>query len=322
MDKYKKFCIGFVILSVFCFLVIHPLLFYANLGIEDAPARVADNWYKIKEGHANSASGKRLFVLGCSTVTYGVDTELMEKELGITAVNFGSTANMNVYMFDRIKRSLASGDIVLLPLEYDMYRDFPHHDGVIVYVLEFDPDYFWKMPFCDKVQYVYGLGSSFLIKRIVARRIYKKYGDEENIFLSSKHLNANGDLTNNTYETRTYKKPKTPSEQHFSEDCVLGNRKKQILNDFVDFCRNNHITLYVTWPPIYLKTEKTDFDGHDAEYVESIKSLWSSNNVTILGDYRDAFFEADDCYNIATHLNERGKAKYTKHLINLIRPYI
>lgn len=322
MNPYKKFCVSFVFLSLFFLMVIHPALFFANLGIPDAPSRTIDNWFKIKEAHAQNSSGRRIFVLSCSTALYGVDTSVMEQELGITAVNFATTVSLRKYMFDRIKTSLTSGDIIIMPLEYHVYRDTRTEEEVCVYILEYDPDYFYSLPLIEKISCIYTLKTLFLFKRIVARIISPSYGDSEDNFLSSKYLNANGDLTSNTYEASPYKKPYFPEKQNFAGYKVPGSKTAHFIGDFVEYCKGAHIDLYATWPPLYSVTEKKEFFDHDAEVLNGIKNLWLSLNVTILGDYRDAFFEADECYNSPRHLNDRGKAKYTKHLIELIKPYI
>ncbi|MBQ7220885.1 MAG: hypothetical protein IJS28_07900 [Synergistaceae bacterium] len=322
MNPFKKYCISFVILSALCLMVIHPVLFYASLGVEDAPGRTIDNWFRIKEAHANSASGRKLFVLSCSTALYAADTSMMERELGITSVNFATTISLRKYMFDRIRTSLRSGDIVLMPLEYHLYKDRPLEDEIYVYILEYDPEYFGRLPFSEKINCVYGVKTSFLLKRIIARSIRNEYGDDGSSFLISKHLNVNGDLTSNTYETMRYREPTVTPQQCFTNDDVPGKEMGRSISEFVEYCRKSNIKLYATWPPLYPVTGKKDFYGHDAEVARNIKAFWEANGVAVLGDYRDAFFEAEDCYNEASHLNDRAKPRYTRHLIDLIKPYI
>ena len=322
MNPFKKYCISFVVLSAFCLLVIHPVLFYASLGVEDSPGKTIDNWFRIKEAHANSDSGRRLFVLSCSTALYAADTSVMEHELGITAVNFATTSSLRKYMFERIRASLRSGDIVLMPLEYHVYKDRPVENEVYVYILEYDPEYFQRQPFTEKIEFIYGVKTSFLLKRFIARMIGNEYGDDGSHFLHSRYLNSNGDLMSNTYATRTYKQPINAPEQNFADFNVPGEEMGRIISDFVDYCRNLNVKLFATWPPFYPSTGKKDFYGHDAEVAEDIKNFWEANEVMMLGDYRDAFFEADDCYNGTSHLNDLAKPKYTQHLIDLIRPYI
>ena len=322
MTSYKKFCISFVILTAFLLLVVHPAMFFASLGVEDAPARAIDNWFRVKEAHARNSTGRTLFALNGSGTLFGFGAAQMERELGITVVNFGTTASMQEYMFTRIRRTLKSGDIVLMPLDYGLYADHPLEEGNFVYVLEYDKEYFEKLPLADKVKYVYGVSFSFLVRRFIARAFSSKYGDDASDLLSSEHLNVNGDLTNNTYETRTYIKPLSTAKQNFSSSNFPGPWMKQIVSNFVEYCQRLHISVYATWPPLYSLTGKKEFYGYDAEVIEAIKLFWKDLNVPLLGDYRDAFVEADECYKDHIHINDRGRSRYTKHLIELIRPYI
>lgn len=322
MNPFKKFCISFVVLTALYLLIIYPALFFSNLGIEDSPGRIMDDWFKIKEGYAKAHAGRKLFVFGCSETLYGVDSPMMESELDLPVVNFGVVASLRKYMFGRIRYSLTSGDIVLLPIAYHVYQDRPLDEATVVYSLEYDPEYFWQATLAYKAEFIYRLKPSFLLKRILARAIGNEEESDDSSLYSKWYVNANGDLIHNTYETRTYVKPGAAARQCLNDKDAPSYEMRYILTEFAKYCRNAHIKLYVTWPPLYPITEKKEFDGHDSEIVNSVAKFWKENNVQVLGNYSEVLFEADDCYDDPNHLNDRAKPQYMKHLIELIRPYI
>ena len=327
MNLYKKFCINFILILVFCLVIISPTLFCINFGVEDAPGRTMDNWFKVKEAYAKKHEDeKKLFVLSCSTCLYGVDSKKLEDALNIPVVNFATTSSLRKYQFDRIKHSLQAGDIVLMPLEYGIYTDQSSFgkdpQGYYIYVMEFDPEHFNKMSTCEKLFFAIHLKPNFLLKRTFLRPLFHEYGDEGDHFLLSKYLNENGDLTSNTYETKFYNKPRITPDHALNLKDHPGIGMQKTLKNFVEYCEKNNIKLYATWQPIYPVTDKNKFYGHDLESVSNIKKFWNSLGVEVLGNYYDAFYSAEDCYNSWSHLNDRGKEKYTKHLIELLKPYV
>ncbi|MBR0035790.1 MAG: hypothetical protein IJP54_08955, partial [Synergistaceae bacterium] len=158
--------------------------------------------------------------------------------------------------------------------------------------------------------------------RLIARAVSEEQGDDGSHFLSSKYLNANGDLTSNTYEKRVYAKPRIPLRWFFRSSAFPGKWMQQIIANFAEYCSGLNVRIYATWPPVYSPTDKKEFYGRDAEIIEAIKRFWAELNIPMIGDYRDVFMEPEDCFTDYIHINWRGKQKYTKHLIELIRPYI
>lgn len=320
MNPFKRFCISFIVLLCLAFFVIKPILFYVSLGVQDAPGRTIDNWFKIKEGHAKNSSGKKIFVLGHSTTLFGVDTSLMEQELGITSVNFGIAASMRDYVPERLEALLGSGDILLIPWEYHSYGGDELGTEFYVYILEYDPDYFARLSMIEKIAFIHNTDLIFLVKRIFARTFTNDYGDDADYWISSKNLNQNGDLTNNI--GRKYIKPYIPPEKNFSDGEAVSDVIRSILGDLASYCHDRNVNIYAIWPPYYPPTEKKEFYGHDAKVVDAIKRFWSSVGVSVLGDYRNSLVDFEDCYDGPGHLNEIGRKKYTQYLIELIRPYI
>ena len=335
MNLYKKFCLEFIGALFLCLLV-NPILFYLNFGVEDSPGRTINNWLKIKESYAKivppplSKNGK-LFVMGSSGVRHGVMCEEIEKKLNVQAVNFGLTGPLQKYQFDRVKNSLSSGDIVLLINEYHLYADHSswskYFDSYYIFVMEYDTDYYKNLPTFEKIKFMYHLNTKFLFKRLIARYTEKDDGTEDAKFLAqgektSDFMNKNGDITDNTVEMSTYKKPETPEKNALPLKKYPGDEMSIILKNFAEYCRKNNIKLYVTWQAIYPITDKNRFYGHDLEAVNNIKNFWSNLNVEVLGNYYDAFCTAEECYNSESHLNDKGREKYTAHLIELLKPCI
>ena len=68
----------------------------------------------------DSVEGEKIVVIGGSSVAFGLDSELMERELGAPVVNFGLYAAIgNLAMMELSKASIGRGDTVILAPEMD-----------------------------------------------------------------------------------------------------------------------------------------------------------------------------------------------------------
>lgn len=329
MNPFKKFCLSFFIILFLLCAVVHPVLFYSNLGFPGSVGKLINNWFRIKESYAKKiADHQKIVFFACSATFYAIDSERIEHEIGIPVVNFGTTVSLRKYMFDRVKASLRSGDIVIMPLEYHIYRDVPLFDrddnGHLTYIYEYDPEYFNSRPFLEKLEFIYHANVPFLFRKVINRFVAydKDKGDDPSNFLGSYWVNEHGDLTSNTYETSFYRDPQSPTENTLRKGDVVGKGMGTVFENFVKYCRENNIRVYVTWQPLCPSTKSKAFSTSDLEKVNAIREFWKKLDVEILGNCEDVFYEADQFYNSPNHLNNRGREKYTAHMIELLRGII
>ncbi|MDY6295711.1 MAG: hypothetical protein SPL45_05370 [Schwartzia succinivorans] len=319
MSFYQRYIIIFS-LAMLLGLAIKPLFFFANLGYPNKAAYHLDGWVQVKDKYARTiAKPKVIFISGSNTL-FGVDTERIEKEIGMPTVNYGVAIGLNFYILDRVKSHLKKEDVVILPLEYCFYeyssdKRFESRDYVF-YIIGYDNAFFYALPFSEKISCIQSVAIQDLIK-LSWRRI-RPVDTDYNEYYDRKYLNTNGDLTYNPVS-------KSMSENDLKKRCgksvfhiaPLSNEAQKELSNFISYCQQNGIKVYAAWPNFYW-TEKS-FSGKDLGGINAIEEFYREHNVEILGNYTDCLYDAGLFYNSEYHLNEEGKRIHTDYLIRLLK---
>jgi hypothetical protein len=313
MKRYISSLLGMATLLL---LIVHPGLFYFNLGHPVTQERYLDDWYQVKEGYAASVEGRKLVLLADSNVLFGLDADRMEKELGRSTVNMGLHGALSRYILERAENCLQSGDIVVLPLAYALYEDNPLEKEYELYILGFDPEKFRRLSPADQIRFVYKVSPTDLIK-LTWQQFYSPTNSEGPY--SAEYLDKNGDMTNNPFEKRKseaflkqglhvkiFRSAEIPSEESRRE-----------IGAFLDYCHANDIKVYATWPAMYCPGGS--FVGADQVKVENIREFWEAQGVEVLGEYQDFLYSADMMYDTVYHLNNSGKERRTGQMIELLR---
>ena len=80
------------------------------------------NAYSDKLGEMHSWSGQKIVFVGGSNLSFSLNSELIEKELGIRPFNMGVHANIGLdFMLNSIRKEIKSGDLVVVIPEYQQY---------------------------------------------------------------------------------------------------------------------------------------------------------------------------------------------------------
>ncbi len=75
-----------------------------------------------KHERLESLTGPRLIFTGGSGIALGLDSELIERELGLSVINMGVNAGFGLrYMLDEIRPQLNEGDVVVIAPEYEYF---------------------------------------------------------------------------------------------------------------------------------------------------------------------------------------------------------
>ncbi len=110
----KKLLLNLVILSIATLLICVAIL-------KLMPPKEDNYMYALKDKHTRLASlkGPKLIIVGGSNTAFGVDSELLEKELQMPVVNMGIHVGLRLeYMLNEVKPAIGEGDLVVLLPEY------------------------------------------------------------------------------------------------------------------------------------------------------------------------------------------------------------
>ena len=317
MNQYKSCLIVFVGATL-AFLFFHVFLFYVNLGVPIEQDRYLQSRLEIKDNYAQSIAGRKIMIIAGSNAIFGIDAAQIEKTLKIPTVNYGVNAGLGYYLFERAKKNLKKGDIVILPLEYRYYESHKNvfENELAIYLTGYDKEYINNsLSFLDKINLITQLRTRDLL-RFSYQQIVPPNGEKQRG--SREKLDINGDiLTNKIEDKKTDEELYAQVKDKVFSDLPLTDDADQKLSDFITWCKANNITVYATWPS-YLCHNKV-FSESDIEGINEIESFYQKHDVQILGNYSDFLYDVDWFYDTIYHLNERGKQKRTEHLLDLLR---
>lgn len=317
MKFYRKYLTIFL-LAILAGLSVHLLLFYVNLGNNQAEHN-GNDWFRVKDSYAASIRQPKLIFISGSNTLFGVDTAKIEKELNIPTVNYGVVANYSFYTLHHSQPQLKNGDIVVLPLEYTCFYDRQPtkvDTGFSLYITGYDTAYFQNLPMIEKISVICQLTPRELLKSTWQQ--IKTPPADENDGYNSKYLNINGDMTNNAVDKKAAPEAlKSKLKDSVFKTPPVTEYAQKELSDFINYCHTNNITVYAAWPNCLWKEK--EFTGKDLDGIHAIEEFYHSQNVEILGNYTDCLYDADLFYDTTYHLNEEGKRIHTDYLINLLK---
>lgn len=317
--SYKKFFVLTTFIGFFIVGVIYPLLFYLQLGVKQAATSYIDNWWNCKIAYARSIDKHKILVISGSNSLFSISAKQMEEELNIPTVNFGVHAGLGLrYILDRVRNEIKLGDTVILPLEYQMYKELEPYGGEYNdYICAYDTEYFYNMTFPKKVKFIYT--SRFdSIRHGIEQRLGKK---RTSTGYSDMTMNKNGDIIGNMYSARKTKQVNSFKIDSTGSDPYLNDDVTAYLRDFVYFCNMNNIRLVIAYPATYM--DNGNFSDGDIAVLKKIERFWKEQNgVIMLNSYKDNLYAKDDFYDGNYHMNDVGRAKRTKQIIKDLSEYL
>lgn len=153
----------------------------------------------LKSALLRDIPSPRIIIVGGSNVAFGIDSELMEQELGVNVINDGLHVALGIVPLNEIKEFLQSGDIVIISLEYYNFTDTYSFFGQPQYLadwVEFSPERIWYLhePY-EMMPSIY----TIMLQRKVNRQLnYYLYGfsyEAGRSFYSGDLFNKHGDFT-------------------------------------------------------------------------------------------------------------------------------
>jgi hypothetical protein len=314
--KIIKNSVGFLIILVICLFVYFQICSHYS----QIPLRVGVQWMDAfmiaKEEIANDKKSPKIVILAGSNADFSFSAQMIEEELGIPTVNFGSTAEFSEYIFYRAKKILNTGDTVLMPLEYYYYyceakKPFGNATLRERYILPFDQDYYQSRSFFEKISMQF-VG----LRDLIAMMDRENWDYEKNDHIESTS-NESGDELNTGFENKPEKlievdEPIDLSEV-FETDYCVGN-----VENFLDWAKNNNVRVIAAFPTIY------DFDGayesdSYSEKFELIKKFYKERQVELIGDPYQSMYPYEDFFNTGYHLHGEARDRHTEKVIDELR---
>jgi hypothetical protein len=250
--------------------------------------------------------GPRIIFTGDSSLAFGLDSAMIQKETGYNIVNMSLIGGLGpIFCIDEIKSSLKKSDIVIMAFDYQNY--FTDGSGLnsIVEVTIFNPEVMSK--FSAKTWDNYLKNFPIAFQRRLSGLIIPALDD---IAFVRYAFNEYGDNVGHTKLPRPqfgYAPRQIPLK--------MNDDLAKFFNGFNDHCLKNGIKCFITFSPLLIE----DKQKQKMQLEKLMKSLNNQINIQAIGKPWDFMYPFEDFYNNVFHLNGIGREKRTKDLINQMK---
>lgn len=332
--KYLRYVLGGFLLSGFIYVSIPVILYPAPIS--------AEYWVRevlvIKRALAREVRGKQKIVVAAgSNVLFGVDTNLLTKELGLPALNLGLTAGLSLdAVLREAKAIVESGDIVILPLEPDYYcREDTQYYKEWAYrnAIAWDTQQWNALTLRDHLESWRFISPHFSLE--VLRSKISKLIDHPSVRQRLAALDDNAIL-------KKYQSPKNSSEPIYSvynidyqgniknsdESNYRGTPRRadvsvricdaaiKSLSEFASVMTSRNVRVFLAHAP-YVNTNQLDLSAVRSNSLQFRKAL--EKHIPILDEVEDVLFDRQQFLDSDMHLNSIGREIRTVRLIAALR---
>lgn len=317
----------YLMCSVFSFITVittYLSLFYYQLGTVNTGTydlRWIAEYQKVKRQNAAIISQPKLIIMAGSGSHFGISAKLLNKELGIPAINMSLQAGLTLdYLLQEAKKYSKSGDTILLALEYEYY----HYNGkpnetYLNYVSSYDPKYFVSQPLNKQFSDAFYYGWKKVVKGI----ILKFQGNPNNHQTLTKGCYSG--VTINQWGDETCNQKSEMNQKHFDAINKLAPvfmkinkdaKTWELLKEFSEYCHKNNIQLLATFPnTIYFPEYR---QNNHREFLEYVIKFYQQNGIPVVGNPYEFMYDKTMFFDTGYHVNNIGTEKHTKQLIHLL----
>ena len=250
----------------------------------------------------------KIIVIGGSSVAFGINSQVMEKYLGMPVVNFGLYGPLGTtIMMDLTRGHINEGDIIVLAPETD-------HQTMS---MTFNGEGFWES--CDsdftmlfKVRFHnWGdmLGSFWVYaqKKLQFFRLGKAAPDG---VYDHDAFNEYGDII---YERVGTIMPEgyDPTVLIDLDPSVVEDEYIDYMNDFIDYCYRQGAQVYYSWPPMNTLAVQQDEEG----ILEFATYIRESIHCPVISNITNYILDEGYFYDTNYHVNDVGVYVHTANLI-------
>lgn len=272
-------------------------------------ATIADKMHLL-----DSVPSPRIILMSGSSMAFGVDSDLMSRELEIPVVNASLHFKLGSrFMMDQLKSSIKKGDIVIITLEYVITSKGSCEEKLMA--ADFYPpakNWIHFTSFSEQVgaYSVHRLADFKLLMGQIwsgTRTRPISIEDTTSVFFR-KCFAKNGDLLGhlNNPQPKFYV-PEISNEVEFS---------KQIkdLNDFGAFAKQQGVTVFFTFPSYV----ESGFE-RNMPVIKKIEQQFRNDlKFSILGSPENSVMDDRFFYDNPFHLNAQGRKIFSSRLIQLL----
>lgn len=311
--KLIKFFIRLILISIVPLLLIDGIR-RADLAFNPSSRNAYMATISDKMHLLDSVPSPRLILMSGSSMAFGVDSDLLSRELEMQVVNASLHFKLGSrFMMNQLEATVKKGDIVLITLEYVVTSKGKYEEKLMA--ADFYPpakNWIYFTSFSEEVgEYTVHRLTDFklLLGEIWSgtRTRPTSIGDTTSVFFR-KCFAKNGDLTGHLNNPQPkFDIPEISNEVEFS-------RQIKDLNDFEAFAKQKGITVFFIFPS-YVES------GYEKNMVviKKIEQQFRNNlKFPIIGSVENSVMDDVFFFDNVFHPNAQGRKIFTSRLVQLL----
>lgn len=310
--------LSYLLLFVLLYGVVFSGLFFFQMGTPTPSSMPIHVSAQKKLDLLAAIDDRKILLVGGSSTFYGVRAKIIEQETGIKTVNMALSAGRGIpYILDKAREIAEPGDIIIMPLEYQLYL----YDGTPTfvaadYIISRDPEYFYHLPLREQLRYASALTPTEVVLRAVAKIKIGSAGAQEP---QSTSINEFGDETRNTGPLPI------PSQRARLVNKVVYNFRKatldtkgtELIKSFAMWCKANQVTLLAAFPTFaYYPDFRTPLQS---KFFNGLVPFYHEQGVPVLGNPYDFMYGTENFFDTEYHVVAEAAEKNTYRLIELLK---
>jgi hypothetical protein len=266
-----------------------------------------------KHQHLDVIKTPRVILGGGSNLAFGIDSKELEKALGVPVINMGLHAGLGLdFILDDLKYSIRENDIVILSIEYFLWRD-----GLYDLKLNTSNSYPPAKRFYSK-NYIKELEKYLENRQIIFQNIFSLNKNKSD-GISEKSLRANTIYTRSGFNSNgdVISHLNKPNPDTFSTSSPIHYRfweGIEVLNNFYEFAKSKRVNvffLYPNYPASAYEKNKVAIRMLEADLKQNLK-------IEILNTPSDLVLPDSCFFDTEYHLNKQGRKERTRKVIEEI----
>lgn len=317
-DVYLSTIVGFALGAVLWLAAV-----VAQLGGPTESSRWIAEVYDRKTAAASRVAGPKLLVVSGSNGHFGVRAEELAREAGMSAVNFATHAALGLdYLLHRARRVIREGDVVVLPIEYELYVDDGSLNVISLdYLLARDPGYFRTLPLPVQLNALLAVAPDRVWDGLVSKfrgpkRVASGYQPET--------LNAVGDETANDAARRTPAYQREVASAGPSMVPLVARdlhpHARARLREFAAFCRDTGAMMVVSYPSTIASERYRTAEAK--RFFQAVRATFDALGVPVVGEPEAFMYVRSGFFDTRYHLTREMASVRTRTLMKGLKPHL
>lgn len=321
---------GFLVIAAVWFgLFVASFGYYGGFGDHCLAA-----WFHIKIAAVVARMNHPKIVLAAgSNVRYGLDAALIERELGVPCVNFGTHASLPLdYLLHRWKAILQPGDILVIAPEYRFLERDPDdmNDVFAGFLLAEDPSYFWQLSLLNQVELVLTTDFNRLMMPLfTSLRENQKMEEVTRLWSLAYYMDEQGDYIANAPGDRDKAALRRIMAAGAVKELVDGYRLDNATKDtpywheirkLVNWAKHRHVRLVYTAPSVLALPEISNQAYR--KFFVAVEAHYRALGIPVLITQQENIYPEELMFDNVYHPNSKGRTIRTENLMRALAPIV